>query len=81
MFGPAGLVYVGAAAMLGALYGGIGGAIAGAGAPDRRLERLSGQLAGGKVLLVMEAPNLECRDKADHAARANGGQVEHKPFF
>jgi hypothetical protein len=81
LFGPAGLVSIGATALLGALYGGIGGAIAGSGGPDRRLERLSNQLAKGKVLLVVEAPDLECRDKADSAARANGAQVQHKPFL
>lgn len=81
LFGPANLVSIGAIAMLGAVYGGVGGAIAGSSGPDRRLERLSKKLAEGKVLLVVEAPNLECRDKADTAARANGGRVQHKPFF
>jgi hypothetical protein len=76
--GPMGLVSGGA---LGALYGGIGGALAGSAGPDRRLESLSRQLAAGKVLVVVEAPNLECRDKADTAMRSNGGRVEHKPFF
>ncbi|HXX67138.1 MAG TPA: hypothetical protein VEK07_08150 [Polyangiaceae bacterium] len=78
VMGPLGLVSGGA---LGALYGLIGGALAGSGGPDRRLEELSKQLAEGKVLLVVEAPNLECRDKADAAMRARGGRVEHKPFF
>lgn len=80
-FGPAGLVSIGATAALGALYGGVAGALAGSGSPDRRLERLSRELAAGKVLLVVEAPSIECRDKADAAAMANGGQVQHKPFF
>jgi hypothetical protein len=76
--GPVGLISGGA---LGALYGGIGGAIAGSSAPDRKLERLSKHLATGKVLVVVEAPNLDCQDKADAAMRAHGGEVEHKPFF
>ena len=76
--GPVGLVGGGA---MGALYGVIAGALAGSSGPDRRLERLSRELAGGKILLVVEAPNLECRDKAEAMMRANGGRVEHKPFF
>jgi hypothetical protein len=76
--GPAGLVSGGA---LGALYGAVAGAIAGSGGPDWRLEQLSKRLADGKVLLVVEAPSFECREKADAAAAANGGHVEHKPFF
>jgi hypothetical protein len=66
---------------LGALYGGIGGALAGSSGPDRTLERLSKQLAEGKVLVVVEAPSLEARVTADAAMRTNGGHVEHKPFF
>ena len=81
LFGPAGLVSIGATALVASLYGAIAGAIAGSGLPDRRLEQLSKQLAGGKVLLVVEAPSLQCRDEADAAARANGGQVQHKPFL
>jgi hypothetical protein len=78
VMGPVGLVSGG---VLGALYGTVGGALAGAGSPDRNLERLSEHLAAGKVLLVVEAPGLEARDKADAAMRASGGRVEHKPFF
>ncbi len=81
LFGPAGLVSIGATAVLGAFYGGVGGAIAGSAAPDRRLERLSKRLADGKVLLVVEAPSIACRDRADAAARANGAEVQHKPFL
>ncbi len=76
--GLAGLVSGGA---IGVLYGAIAGAIAGCGGPDRTLARLSKRLAKGKVLMVVEAPSLECRDKADAASRAEGGRVEHKPFF
>ncbi len=78
VMGPAGLISGGA---LGALYGLVGGALAGSSGPDRRLEKLSKQLAEGRILLVVEAPDLECRDKADAAMRAHGAQVEHKPFF
>ncbi len=81
LFGPAGLVAIGATAAMGALYGGLAGALGGSGAPDRRLEKLSKQLGGGKVLLVVEAPNLECRDQADEAAAAHGGEVHHKPYL
>ena len=76
--GPIGLVSGG---VLGAVYGGLGGALAGSGSPDRSLERLSKQLAAGKVLVIVEAPSLASRDKADAAMRASGGRVEHKPFF
>lgn len=78
VMGPAGLISGGA---LGALYGLLGGALAGSSGPDRRLESLSKELADGKVLVVVEAPNLECRDKAEAAMRARGSHVEHKPFF
>lgn len=76
--GPMGLIPGG---VLGALYGSVGGALAGSAGPDRRLERLSKQLAAGKILVIVEAPSLACRDSADAAMRANGGHVEHKPFF
>jgi len=76
--GPLGLISGGA---LGALYGSIGGALAGAGAPDRTIERLSKQLAEGRTLVVVEAPSFESQEKADEVMRANGGRVEHKPFF
>ncbi len=78
VMGPMGLVSGG---VLGALYGGVAGGIAGSGSPDRTLERLSKHLAEGKVLVVVDAPSLESRDKADAAMHANGGRVEHKPFF
>lgn len=78
VMGPIGLVSGG---VLGGLYGSVGGAIAGAGGPDRMLERLSQELAKGKVLVIVEAPSLDSRDKADAAMRASGGRVEHKPFF
>jgi hypothetical protein len=78
VMGPMGLVSGG---VLGAVYGGIAGALGGAAAPDRTLEALSKHLAEGKILVVVEAPSLESRDKADAAMRANGGRVEHKPFF
>jgi len=78
VMGPIGLLSGGA---LGALYGGVGGALAGSSGPDRTLERLSKQLADGKILVIVEAPSLESRDKADAAVRASGGRVEHKPFF
>jgi hypothetical protein len=70
--GPASLVFGG---VMGALYGAIAGAIAGSGGPDRTLSQLSKHLAEGKVLLVVEAPSLERRDKADAASRAEGGRV------
>jgi hypothetical protein len=76
--GPVGLISGGA---LGALYGGMGGAIAGAGAPDHTLERLSKELASGKVLIVVEASSVEARDRADSIIREHGGHVDHKPFF
>jgi hypothetical protein len=78
VMGPLGLVSGG---VLGAVYGGIAGALAGSGSPDRTLEALSKHLAEGKVLVVVDAPSLESRDKADAAMHANGGRVEHKPFF
>lgn len=78
MVGPVGLVSGGA---LGALFGAIGGALAGSSGPDRRLEQLSKKLSEGKVLVVVEAPSLACRDRADAAMRAHGGHVEHKPFL
>jgi hypothetical protein len=55
--------------------------IAGSAGPDRTLERLSKELAGGKALLIVEAPSLMARDKADAAMRSCGGHVEHKPFL
>jgi len=76
--GPAGLVAIGT---LGSLYGAIGGALAGAGSPDRRLDRLARHLTEGKVLVVVEAPSLTCRENADIAMAAHGGEVQHKPFF
>ncbi len=66
---------------LGAFYGVFGGALAGAATPDRSLEKLSKELATGKVLVVVEAPSLACRERADAVMRAQGGHVEHKPFF
>jgi hypothetical protein len=77
VMGPMGLVSGGA---LGALYGGVAGALGGSAGPDPTLERLSRQLAGGKVLLVVEASSLDARDAADAGMRACGGRVEHKPF-
>ena len=79
--GPVGLVTVGGGAALGTLYGGVAGALAGSSGPDRRLERLSKELALGKILLVVEAPDVGCRDRSDAMLRANGGRVQHKPFF
>jgi hypothetical protein len=67
--------------VLGLLYGGLAGALGGSGSPDRTLEQLSKHLAEGKVLVVVDAPSLESRDKADAVMHANGGRVEHKPFF
>jgi hypothetical protein len=61
---------------MGALYGTVGGAIAGSGGPDRNLEQLSKHLAEGKVLVVVEATSLEARDKAGAAMLACGGRVE-----
>jgi len=78
VMGPIGLVSGG---VMGALYGTVGGALAGSGFPDRNLEQLSKHLAEGKVLVVVEAPSLESRDKADAAMQARGARVEHKPFF
>jgi hypothetical protein len=78
VMGPAGLVSGGA---MGALYGGLTGALVGSGAPDRNLDGLSKHLAEGKVLVVVEAPNLISREKADAAMLARGARVEHKPFF
>jgi hypothetical protein len=66
---------------LGGLYGAVAGAIAGAATPDRRLESLAKELAAGKVLLVVEAPSLACRDLAELAMRTEGARIEHKPFF
>ena len=37
--------------------------------------------AEGKVLVVVEAPNLASREQADAVMRDNGGRVQHKPFF
>jgi hypothetical protein len=79
-FGPAALIFVGAGA-LGTLYGGIAGALGGSDFPDRRLEKLSRELAAGKILLVVEAPDLESHRHADAVLSANGGHVEDKPFF
>jgi len=76
--GPAGVAALGA---VGALYGALGGAIAGAGSPERHLDKLARRLAEGKVLLVVEAPSIACRDSADDVMAANGGEVQHKPFF
>ena len=78
VMGPMGLVSGGA---LGALYGVVAGALAGSSGPDRRLESLAKELAAGKVLLIVEAPNLACRERADDMMREKGGHVEHKPFF
>ncbi len=78
LVGPVGLVAGGA---LGALLGAIGGAVAGAEVPDRKLEKLSRQLADGKVLVIVEAPTLASREAADAAMRARGALVEHRPFF
>jgi uncharacterized membrane protein len=78
VMGPFGLVSGGA---LGALYGTLAGAIAGSSGPDRTLDQLSKELAPGKVLIIVEAPSLACREGADATMRANGGRVEHKPFF
>jgi hypothetical protein len=78
ILGPLGLVGGG---VLGALVGVIGGSLAGSGAPDRGLEKLSKQLAEGKVLVIVEAPDLASREAADAAMRSHGGHVEHKPFF
>jgi uncharacterized membrane protein len=77
-FGPIGL---GGGAALGILYGGVAGALGGSGAPDRRLENLSKELAAGKILVVVAAPDFACRDGADAILKANGGRVRHKPFF
>jgi hypothetical protein len=76
--GPMGLVSGGA---LGALYGGVAGAIAGSSGPDRSLVKLSKELAPGKVLVVVEAPGLACRDKAGRVMRHYGGRVALKPYF
>ena len=76
--GPLGLV---PGAALGAGYGSVAGVIAGSAGPDRTLERLSKELAAGKVLLVVEAPSLMGRDKADAVMRSYGGHVEHRPLL
>jgi hypothetical protein len=49
------------------------GAIAGSSGPDRTLDQLSKELAPGKVLVIVEAPSLACREGADATLRANGG--------
>jgi len=38
-------------------------------------------IAAGKVLVIVEAPSLEPRDRADAVMHANGGRVAHKPLF
>jgi hypothetical protein len=78
LMGPMGLVSGG---VMGALYGVIGGALAGLSGPDRTLENLSKHLSEGKVLVVVEAPDLASREQADTVMRGNGGRVQHKPFF
>ncbi len=78
VMGPAGLAAGGA---LGAVYGGLAGGLGGASAPDPTLDRLSRQLAEGKVLVVVEAPSLAARDAADAEMRAAGARVEHKRLF
>jgi hypothetical protein len=59
----------------------IGGATASSMHRDRNLQRLSERLAEGKVLVIVEAPDLASREKADATMRAHGAHVEHKPFF
>lgn len=78
VFGPIGLA---GGAGLGLLYGGLAGALGGTGAPDRRLTKLSAELAAGKLLVVVGAPDVAHRDQADDILEANGGRVQHKPFF
>jgi hypothetical protein len=78
VFGPIGLA---GGAGLGLIYGGIAGALGGTGAPDRRLNKLSAELAAGKLLVVVGAPDLAHRDQADDILAANGGRVQHKPFY
>jgi hypothetical protein len=78
VFGPIGLA---GGAGLGLLYGGLAGALGGTGAPDRRLKKLSAELAAGKLLVVVGAPDLAHRDMADDILAGSGGRVQHKPFF
>lgn len=78
VFGPIGLA---GGAALGSIYGGVAGALGGAGAPDRRLKKLSQQLAAGKLLVVVGAPDVAHQDHADFILHASGGRVQHKPFF
>jgi hypothetical protein len=78
VFGPIGLA---GGAMLGVLYGGLAGALGGAAAPDRRLKRLSAELAAGKLLVVVGASDLAHQDHADDILVASGGRVRHKPFY
>jgi uncharacterized membrane protein len=78
VFGPIGLA---GGAALGVFYGGIAGALGGVAAPDRRLKKLSAELASGKLLVVVGSPDVAHRDQADDILLASGGRVEHKPFY
>jgi hypothetical protein len=68
----------GGGALVGAIYGAIAGALQGSGAPSRKLESLSKQVAGGKVLLTVHTADLASRDAADATMRASGAKVEHR---
>jgi hypothetical protein len=75
MFGH--LPAAGGGALVGAIYGAIAGTLQGAGAPSRKLEILSKQVARGKVLLSVQTADLVSRNVVDATLRASGARVEH----
>lgn len=73
-----GLTSVVGGGVVGALYGLVSGVLVGAGAPSRTLEKLSKEVARGKVLLTVRAPDKVCSAAADAALRANGAHVDKR---
>lgn len=68
-------------AILGSFFGGVAGAIGGAGAPERTLRKLESALRTGQVLVVVEADDYADRDRADFLLHACGGKVLHKALI
>ena len=79
-FGPAGMpaATVLFAAIAGAAVGSLAGGLSGAGAPDPTLEKLEEKLAGGGVVVTVDAPGLSVEEEARHIFIKHGALIHER---
>lgn len=67
-------------AALGAMFGGLGGALTGAANPDHALERLWRAHRAGSVMVTVDAPGLTGEEHAQDIFRRHGARLASKPI-